>query len=410
MQGLRRSYLFLRGLFLTTVLCCSCTICICAMPRTRAALLRSDGLGSPGPLSLQVLDSIARAGFGDARLTSGGCWEARCLSCTGPAVFSGPPGVRAAAICTSIRACNRHRSRQHAPLDSGAAPGVSNRLSPPLPTEDAAGVGPPSPQSPAPVPARATPDWSPPPLDASPQSPALPSDDSNSDGATDSGHAAMPTSDSDSRGEPGNTSDEASSVHDADFTVHGPRKGSAAWWFQHRLDPVGSGSSMSALQVAYMIAQLREKGVTKTGTTELSQFLTLLVASFGGQGGDGWQTHVPGSTHLVERVLGVQDAGDMEFGWCPTCGLRSPDEPVRGRQSPERLVDLLAATCRVCGTPQYKVSCGGWTGVSISTPFFAHLRCTVAYRSAVAGRPGFHRCFPAPRVGFWGGGHLAIPF
>lgn len=112
---------------------------------------------------------------------------------------------------------------------------------------------------------------------------------------------------------------------------------------------------MSALQVAYIIAQLRDSGVTKIGTTQVSQFLDFLVASFAGPVGEGLEPHVPTSTHLVERVLGVQDAVEFEFGWCPTCGSRYGDEPMRGRQSPERLAELLSATCTVCGALKYKV-------------------------------------------------------
>ena len=140
------------------------------------------------------------------------------------------------------------------------------------------------------------------------------------------------------------------------------RVGSGRWFFQNRLSKIAEGCSLSVLQVAYNIAELREQGVPKVATDVVCKLVKNVLVSIGAGEEDPQVPRVPPlrdvtvapSTHLMEKVLGVRDASDFEFGWCSTCGLRfdqckpapTPDNPLH---------QLLSAGCPQCGTAMYKV-------------------------------------------------------
>lgn len=179
------------------------------------------------------------------------------------------------------------------------------------------------------------------------------------------------------------------------------RRGSGLWFYQNRLSKIARGSSLSILQVAYNIAELREQGVPKIATDAVCKLVSNVLLSIGAGKKKPHDHGVPllrdvsvaGSTHLMEKVLGVRDPTDFLFGWCQTCGLRfAHGTPVPSPRSP--LQELLCESCPNCGTLKYKVSqllCEGrrfgstrwWNG------------CTM-----LAGRGRRYHCVCPPGVGF----------
>lgn len=350
---LRHSVLFLcLVVFTGDLLPCAGDSISCCMPRARHVIGSPPVCPSSSQISGPVLSNIAEAGFGDARRTAGGGWVARCLACTGPDVLDDlDPHVRKAGVCASVTACKAHQSHVHSravriPVDQGDAAYDA------FPTVEPAG----SPVRGAPAAEDACDQPIVDPQVASPSSPGV---SDAAEGASSAGSEpyavgldATPSPSSESA---------VASCSDADSGLGqdlapGPRKGSGAWWLSKRLDPVATGSSMSALQVAFNIAELREKGVTKVATSQVGKLMLNLLRSFSDPGNELRNVHIPSSTHLVEQVLGVRQAREFEFGWCPTCGYRYPPAPVRSGTLRERRAQMLSETCPNCGTNTYKVS------------------------------------------------------
>jgi len=131
--------------FVSTILCLlTCLFITCGLLRCsrssgrmpRPALRVARRADKPlCVLSQVVLDSIATAGFGDARVTGKSSWEARCLLCTGPQAFQ--ERLVQTAICTSVPACKAHQKKQHPrfaphPLGTAAAWADEHAILPPL--------------------------------------------------------------------------------------------------------------------------------------------------------------------------------------------------------------------------------------------------------------------------------------
>lgn len=314
----------------------------------------------PNCVSARVQAIVKDAGFGDIRGTVYGGWEARCLACTRPEIFQHDgeaEPTRRPGVCSSVRACLFHQERQHTtpnqverpPRDVFQEPALGDlhprtpdgTRSSPLASGHTSGKGDVGPDhgghshSVSLVPT------------ASP-SPGAVSEVGGPD-SSGSDCLARATSASDRGLQQCCDTDTVSGTSSA--RAPGPRRGSGDWWFQTRLQPVAPGSSMSALQVAYSIAELRETGATKKSTTQVAQLLRNLLRSFGPSSVGIQNLHTPPSTYLVECVLGVPDAREFEFGWCPECGLRHPPSPNHSGEGAE----LLKETCPQCGTSKYKV-------------------------------------------------------
>lgn len=314
------------------------------MPRPR---LKRSASGHRGLLTDDLLAAIADTGFGDAFVTGEDSWEARCLFCTGPGSGPSRSVLQRVAVCTSVRACRTHQLRLH-PLHRGACGTLDEACPVEQGPVDTNAVPPSPPHTPAHH------DPSPGPADTQnlgdvsdvsvPASAPSVAGNSTGSGTGDDSGSLIDDAVSEDSGSP-------VCSEDTDGISGGPRKGSGAWWYAHRLDPIAVGSSMSVLQVGYNIAELRSKGVTKGGTTMVASLLRNMVASLDTELE---AAHVPGSTHLVERVLGVRQAADFEFGWCPGCGLRYP-EMVPVCTSRENQAAFMGHTCPRCGTAKYKV-------------------------------------------------------
>lgn len=322
------------------------------MPRPRPVRRTPDVPECPGPLSGRVLAAIAAAGFGAARITGPSSWEARCLLCTGENSVGTSAGHehhgQRVATCSSVQACRLHQRRLHSSITHVVVdtrdPDAPFDMGPPLP-----GLDSPAAPGPAVSPSASADDGS----EAGIDSPDEIRDRAHASPTASASPAVSVSMESDTAACSASTASTDGS--DAPLVGARPRKGSAAWWFLHRLQPVAKGSNMSALQVAFSIAELRDKGVTKDASNSVARLLLHLLQSFTGPGFAMEDTHVPRSIHLVERVLGVREPHEFEFGWCPTCGHRYPQSDHPRLQPRHELSRLLQETCPHCGTPKYKV-------------------------------------------------------
>ena len=118
-----------------------------------------------------------------------------------------------------------------------------------------------------------------------------------------------------------------------------PRKGSGAWLHAKRLEPVKEGHDMSVLQAAYSIAEIKSGGAPNAVCDKVCQYSSRMLLK---------ESLHPQSYHMVKAVLGVEDAADFEFAWCPTCAWRYPP-PAQGHQH------SLDETCPRCGDDKNEV-------------------------------------------------------
>lgn len=116
-----------------------------------------------------------------------------------------------------------------------------------------------------------------------------------------------------------------------------PRKGTVAWYFMHRQEPIHAGSQLSILQSAHSIAELKRRGASNEVCDLVCAYACAKLVP--------GSLHVP-SMHIARGVLGVEDAAQFEFAWCPKCGKRH--EPCAEEPS-------LSDSCSRCATPIYKV-------------------------------------------------------
>lgn len=254
------------------------------------------------------------------------------------------------AICTSVPACKAHQKKQHPrfaphPLGTAASWADEDAILPPL-----TGVPDGNPVDPEPLPleplAQLELAHSVSPSVSVPLTPRSSVDDSITSSVAP---VALPLPDSPS------ASEDSGSLMAGEGPARGPRKGSGAWWFNHRLSPIAVGSTMTALQTAYSVAELRDHGVTKAATSVVGRLLRSMLESITEPPFALHDVHVPGSTHLIEQVLGVRQANEFEFGWCPTCGFRYPRIDLLSGLSHAQKSELLEETCPQCGTSKFKV-------------------------------------------------------
>lgn len=133
-----------------------------------------------------------------------------------------------------------------------------------------------------------------------------------------------------------------------------PRQGLGLWFYRERQWPIARGSSLSVLHISYNIGELRARGVPKAATDLVCKLVHNILLSFRDSPAALADVVTPTSTQLLEKVLGVRQPSDFEFGWCRTCGLRFPHSkpvPTPGME----LTQLLQETCPTCGTTMYKV-------------------------------------------------------
>lgn len=367
--------------------------------------------GNP-PLTPDQLD-VQQLGF-DIAVNVDGSWWGQCRRC-----FSTTLNGRAQkGRCCSLRAAKSHcwtfhqsqlqhqprvaaRLQRSARREAGAdvrAGEVAQatrhrvaRVSSPLPPQAAAGVDHPSPQRNA-VPRR----------DVESESSSLPSHAAASSTGTSVGslHLAREPS-------PGNSGSSPSeggphSVDESPPEERRFRKGSGAWLQEHRHDPMAKHSSMSILQLCYQVAWLRLQGLTKVATTTVCRLVANVIHGFANTPNAIAEAQVPASTHLVEKVLGVESPDSFEFGWCPGphCGHRYPsvDPSVEGQRSRE---DKLKDTCPNCGTRKYKVLSTHRPCASCVLPMSSHWRYVLADTASVAGRRRELSMFLAAGLGLW---------
>lgn len=117
------------------------------------------------------------------------------------------------------------------------------------------------------------------------------------------------------------------------------RRRSLAWLRQRRFEPIKDGHPMSVLQAAYSIAEIKDAGATNAVCDKVCQYSSQMLLP--------GSLH-PTSLHMVKGILGVEDAANFEFAWCPTCGWRYPDLPKDRKPSP-------AETCPRCGDTKNEV-------------------------------------------------------
>lgn len=343
---------------------------ITSMPlvrRTRAAAAAAPDSPSMQALEPEFRKRIEDAGFVVVEVKEDGSWAARCLTCTSPEDYKklgNMASCRQMALCRSVRSCRIHQRKQHADKAVDPEEGVQAHPQEGVEPEPEVGMQA-DPQEGVQADGeeglQADPEEAvqadleeaiPLPPPASPEAPVI-----DSDSGPDTAYVAPDVSFAD----PVSSSDVGSDSSDnfADDEVHadlapGPRKGSGDWWFKRRLEPVATGSSMSALQAAFNISEFRATGVTKSATTCVAMLMRNLLCSIPGPHNGQQHVHVPSSTHLVEKILGVRNAKKFEFGWCPTCGHRY--RALRGSgDMTEVQADLLSKTCPQCGSATYKV-------------------------------------------------------
>lgn len=332
------------------------------------------------PDDLSLLPAL---GFVPAPVMGGDGWVASCVSCSG----RGPiprdrvyiaNGTLKRGICRCVKSCRNHFRQFHSTkrdcsdhASSGAStgqpgafeslvypsagevslpvqPGENAVRSASQPSVDLSGL----PTDPAPA------SEDDPPRASDPVSPSDVSSAPFTEGREQFEAASAVPSWSSATGSPvsvaGESMNEGSLV--GATLARGPRKGSGRWFFHHRLDSIAQGSDLTALQLAYNISELREQGVSKNATNLVCHVVRNVLHSFKNSDAPLRDVTVAGSTHLVEKVLGVREPGEFEFGWCPKCGLRHPPRSTDISDVVGGLAQrLLQLTCPNCGSPKYKV-------------------------------------------------------
>lgn len=136
-----------------------------------------------------------------------------------------------------------------------------------------------------------------------------------------------------------------------------PRKSSAAYLFERRLQPIADGHKRSPLQVAYSHVELKAGGATNTVLDKVALHDFLLLDEF-----EGPQTKqgilLPKSFHMTKAILGTEEAAVFEFGWCGGCSFRYPPDPSLSSKTQD---EVLLETCPRCGSEKYQVLSRSWT-------------------------------------------------
>lgn len=124
-----------------------------------------------------------------------------------------------------------------------------------------------------------------------------------------------------------------------------PRTSSGAFQMLHREMPIVDSTTctMSTLQFACCLSELRQCGVTRTASTQIAKFGAAVANSLG------HKATVPKSAHMVDKVMGVRDASNFEFGLCGRCGWVFKGINVHTEMTVEAKEALLKVHCPACG-------------------------------------------------------------